>query len=627
MSTAQWYDLSKQLPLGVVYQNRSGEIIFANDAAKTILGLSDHQIQGKRSTDPEWRATYEDGSPFPGEDHPPMKVLATGKPVTDVVMGFYNPQLDQMRWLRVDSVPILEPQTQKVQQVMSLFSDITRLKEVEDELQGRREYFRATFNQAAIGIAHVATDGTWLRVNQKICDIVGYTHDELMSITFQDITHPDDLNIDVENVNRVLAGDIDSYTMEKRYIQKSGDIVWVDLTVSLVRDDNRTPKYFISIVQDIDDRKKTQQALIETEQQYEQTLDAINDLVLVKGPKSKILWANEAFRTYYGMSNEEMAGIIDAPFAEPEYTEQYMIDDEAVFQTGKALSTEEPVKRFDGEIRYFNTVKSPIFNIEEKVIKTVGVSRDITENKQNEQRMKQLNATLEKRSQELEAINQELDAFAYTVSHDLRAPLRAIVGFSTILNKQFADDLPPKAKQHLSRVTNGAQRMGQLIDDLLEFSRMGRQTVRKQVIQPSQIIEQILLDILPGFEDREINIRYGELPICHADSGLLRIVYLNLLNNALKFTQNQPISEVEIGSIQAESDATIYFVKDNGIGFEMQYIDKIFGVFQRLHKRDEYEGTGIGLATVQRIVHKHDGEIWAESEPNKGATFFFTVAE
>jgi len=438
VSSSQWYAFSEQIPLGMVYQNTSGEIVFANKTAKEIFGLSDNEIEGRLSTDPEWKAVRENGSPFPGDKHPPMQVLATSKPAVDIVMGIHNPKLNKIRWIRVDSVPVFDPQTHEMYQVVSIFSDITRLKKVEEELQHSKEHFRATFNQAAIGIAHVATDGTWLRINQKTCDIVGYTHDELLSLTFQDITHPDDLHIDLNNVEQVLAGEIDSYTMEKRYIRKDGEIIWVDLTVSLVRDTDGTPKYFISILQDIDARKKAQQELHETEQQYEQTLDAINDLILVKGPKSKILWANEAFRTYYGMSNEELEGIIDAPFAEPDMTEQYMIDDETVFKTGKTLSTEEPVKRLDGEIRLFNTIKSPIFDISGEVIKTVGVSRDITVNKLNEAKMKHLNDTLEQRTLELETINQELDAFAYTVSHDLRAPLRAIVGFSSILNKQFS---------------------------------------------------------------------------------------------------------------------------------------------------------------------------------------------
>lgn len=618
----------EKIPLGIVYQNSDGAITGANQEAERLLGLTLEQLQGKKSTDPDWRSIREDGSPFHGEDHPAMQVIATKKAISEVIMGIHNPRMGSIRWLRVDSVPIFESDNQTLNTVMSIFSDVTKLKQTEAELSSTQEQFRATFEQAAVGIAHVGLDGSWLRANQKICDIVGYSRDELLQLTFQDITHPDDVATDVDYVEQVIAGKIETYSMEKRYICKDKSIVWVNLTVSLVRDLDGLPKYFISIIEDINSRKQIELDLVESKAQHEQTLDAINDLVLVKGDKSKILWANEAFREYYGMSNEELAGIIDAPFTEPDFTEQYVIDDAYVFENGERLNIpEEPVTRFDGVVRYFHTIKSPIFNMNGEVIKTVGVSRDITESKQTEAQMLQLTEELKQRSQELVTINQELDAFAYTVSHDLRAPLRAIIGFTRILNMQYAQDLPDKAQHYLERVSNGAKRMGTLIDDLLDFSRLGRQDIRKQDVEPNQIIEQIFEDILPAYDDRNIQTTVDDLPMCHADNGLLKVVYLNLLSNALKFTEHRELTQIHVGClVDEQSGNPIYFVKDNGAGFDIQYVDKIFGVFQRLHGRDEFEGTGVGLATVQRIIYRHDGRIWAEAAPNEGATFYFTLS-
>ncbi|MEL6406252.1 MAG: PAS domain S-box protein [Chloroflexota bacterium] len=618
----------QNLPLGVVYQNLSGEIIYANSEAESLLGLSLAQMQGKTSTDPDWRAIREDGSPFLGEDHPAMQVLAGQQAISNVIMGVFNPKERETRWLRIDAIPEFDSDDQSLRQVISIFSDVTRLKRVEDALAESRDQFQATFHEAAIGIAHVAPDGSWLKVNQRLCDFLGYSQEELRTRTFQDLTHPDDLQADETLVQQLLAGAIESYSMEKRYICKDGQLVWANLTVSLVRDMTGKPNYFISIVEDIRKRKRIETTLRETKGEHEQILDAIDDLVLVKGAQSKILWANRAFREYYGMSNEALAGIIDAPFVELDVTQQYVIDDATVFNSGETLNIpEEPVTRFDGIVRHFNTIKSPIFNQSGTVVKTVGVSRDITRIKQIESEILHLNTQLQHRTTELETINQELNAFAYTVSHDLRAPLRAMIGFSRMLETQHMDDLPEKAQHYIQRIANGAQRMGILIDDLLDFSRIGRQSINKQQIHPKILIEQVIEDLLPQYHDRQIETSIEDLPPCQADAGLLRIVYLNLINNALKFTAYEPVTQVRIGHLIDEDnpDIPIYFVQDNGVGFDMQFVDKIFGVFQRLHRQDEFAGTGVGLATVQKIIHKHGGAIWAASELNHGTTFYFRM--
>lgn len=251
--------------------------------------------------------------------------------------------------------------------------------------------------------------------------------------------------------------------------------------------------------------------------------------------------------------------------------------------------------------------------------------------RENEERVHQLNAELVKlvaeRTKALEAesaANKELEAFSYSVSHDLRAPLRAISGFSRIVIEDHSAALDADGLRHLHLVEKSAQQMGQLIDDLLTFSRTGRQALRVQSVSTTDVVNTCLTDLQAMQKNRRVNISVGELPDCEADASLLRQVWLNLLSNALKYTGERDPAIITIGS-RRDGGIDVYFVQDNGAGFDMKYADKLFGVFQRLHLADDFEGTGVGLALVQRIVQRHGGRVWTEAEVNRGATFYFTL--
>lgn len=250
--------------------------------------------------------------------------------------------------------------------------------------------------------------------------------------------------------------------------------------------------------------------------------------------------------------------------------------------------------------------------------------RTIITRKKAEEKIKTLNEDLERRAIELEAANKELEAFSYSVSHDLRAPLRATDGFSRVLLEKHASQLPPDAQRYLNLVRDNAQQMGRLIDDLLAFSRLSRQPLKRQRVAPEEIVRQMINDLQQEQAGRKIEISIAELPACEADPALLKQVFVNLLSNALKYTRQREVSRIDIDWQQTDG-SPVYFVKDNGVGFDMQYVDKLFGVFQRLHRAEEYAGTGVGLAIVQRIIHRHGGRVWAHAEIDKGATFYFTL--
>ncbi len=247
------------------------------------------------------------------------------------------------------------------------------------------------------------------------------------------------------------------------------------------------------------------------------------------------------------------------------------------------------------------------------------VAHDVTHRRQAEE-------AIRGQAKLLEEANKELEAFSYSVSHDLRAPLRAISGYARILMEEHAAELSPEAQDHLKRVHGGAQRMNELISDLLEFSRLSRQPLHKEVVDPAQVARQALGELSGEQTGWEVEVIIAEMPPCQADPALLRRVYANLLDNALKFTREQPEALIEVGWEQQDGEA-VYYVRDNGVGFDMRYADRLFTVFQRLHSEGEYEGVGAGLAIVQRIVRRHGGRVWARSEVGQGATFSFTLGD
>ena len=232
--------------------------------------------------------------------------------------------------------------------------------------------------------------------------------------------------------------------------------------------------------------------------------------------------------------------------------------------------------------------------------------------------------TIQEFNDQLEAANKELEAFSYSISHDLRAPLRAITGFSKIVLEQYGTLLPTEGQDYLQRVSENAVYMAVLIEDLLRFSRMSREPLNLQTVSVEEIVRLVLDDLHGEQEGRQIEITIGDLPSCQGDPILLKQVYFNLVSNALKYTRKCEIAQVEIGCKGVNSES-IYYVKDNGAGFNMNHADKLFGVFQRLHSAADYEGTGVGLAIVQRIIHRHGGRIWAEAAVDQGAAFYFTL--
>jgi len=283
------------------------------------------------------------------------------------------------------------------------------------------------------------------------------------------------------------------------------------------------------------------------------------------------------------------------------------------------------VRASDQAVRVIQAAERVIPGVNGEAARIVGVNLDITERKQSEEEIGGLNADLRRHAAELIDSNNELEAFSYSVSHDLRAPLRAVDGFSRMVLADYAPKLDDEGRRMLGVIRSEAQRMGRLIDDLLAFSRLGRQPIESVWIEMEGMARSVFDELTAREPNERLRLALPPLPPARGSEAMIRQVWLNLIENAIKFTKEREVAEIEIGARDGGNSGQVYYVRDNGIGFDMCYVDKLFGVFQRLHSQEEFPGTGVGLALVQRIVKRHGGRVWAEGQVDQGATFYFTL--
>jgi PAS domain S-box-containing protein len=334
---------------------------------------------------------------------------------------------------------------------------------------------------------------------------------------------------------------------------------------------------------------------------------------------------NKACEEVVGLPRDQALGKNDHDFFPPEEAAFFSAKDREVLRSGQMLDIpEETIHTAHQGIRVLHTRKVPILDAAGQPQYLLGISEDITEQQQAEAHIRELNQRLTERAAQLEAANQELEAFSYSVSHDLRAPLRAIDGFSQALLEDYHDRLDAAGQDYLGRIRRAAQRMGLLIDDLLGLARVSRTAIKAETVDVSALAQAVLAECRAAEPDRSVDTVVSTGLTTSADPRLLRVALENLLGNAWKFTSRQPQARIEVGAAQ-QNGLTVFCVRDNGAGFDMTSADRLFGAFQRMHTLDEFPGTGIGLAIVERIIRRHGGRIWAESAAGQGAAFYFVL--
>jgi PAS domain S-box-containing protein len=571
-----------------------------------------------------------DGSEMPPEELASVQAINGNKVIRDVETGIETED-GSIFWTSVSAAPLNVEGLSAV--VVTI--DINARKQSELALKESETKLRSILEntQDAIG---VSKNGIALFSNPAYIHLFGFEEEEqIIGKPILEIISPKEHNRIKEYIRKRTAGEAAPTFYETIGIRKNGEEFPFEGRFSTYNLNDQI--YTIAIIRDISERRKAEETLRESRAKLEAALASMTDAVFISNNAGEFIEFNDAFATFHKFKNKNECAKTLAEY--PDFLEVYMENGEKApldmwavpraLRGETATNAEYLLRRKDtGETWVGSYSFSPIRDKDDNVVGSVVVGRDITERKRGEEEILKLNSELEQRvidrTSQLANANKELEAFSYSVSHDLRAPLRGIDGFSLALFEDYYNDLDDTAKNYIERIRNATKKMDGLIDSLLTLARISRLEMNLVKVNLSDIVRGIANGLTEGDKSRKAQFIIPEKITAMGDPNLLKIVLENLLNNAWKFTSKKENTIIEFGALKEKSKTT-YYIKDNGIGFDMQYANKLFSAFQRLHSDKEYPGTGVGLTTVQRIIRRHNGDIHAESKLNEGTTFYFTL--
>jgi PAS domain S-box-containing protein len=594
------------------------------DHAAANLAKTDPQVWQRITTDPNGQVRFHGG--FFTWDRIEPRTFAPGKPVQIVSDDNYlvlASDFTEEEW-----ADTLEPLRQAFIVVGTLLVVLTtfsaRFFLSRRQAQLERDRF---FNLSRDMLCIAGFDGFFKRINPTWEMALGYTSKELTSQPFITFVHPDDRTRTVAETAKLVKGD-ESVDFENRYRCKDGTYRWLLWSARSVASDG----VIYASARDTTERRQIEEKLRLSEERLRLMVESLRDYaIFMLSPEGKVMSWNSGAERIHGFTAAEIVGQHFSRFYPPDKVAEKFPDLELKLAAENGRFEDEGHRlRKDGSRFWANVIITPMRNSQGELLGFVKVTRDITARKDAAERIENLNHELKSRADLLESANKELESFSYSVSHDLRAPLRHIHGFVELLQKSPAFEGQQASQRHMAVIAKAAREMGMLIDDLLAFSRTGRAEMQFSTVNMRDLVDQCIRGLETEIGDRKITWEIAPLGTVQGDPSLLRLVWANLLGNAVKYTRPRSEATIEIlreerHDIQGEPQDVVYSVCDNGVGFDMRYASKLFGVFQRLHRADDFEGTGIGLANVQRIIHRHGGKVWAVSEVNAGATFSFSL--
>jgi PAS domain S-box-containing protein len=511
--------------------------------------------------------------------------------------------------------------------------DITERKRIDEHVRESEARTRAIFESALDALITMDADGRIEDFNPAAELMFGYSASEAIGRTVAELIipprlrerHREGLRRYLETGQAAMLG----RRIQMPVLRADGMEIFVEFSIAVAERRGHTP-LFIAYIRDISGRQQSERATAH----LAAIVKSSDDAIISKDLSGIVMSWNQAAERLFGYRAEEMIGQPVIKLIPPDRQDEERDILEKVSR-GEMLKTYETVRRRkDGTDFHVSLTISPLFDGQGRVIGASKIARDVTEQRRDQDLLKDRERALTAANDELNQqkaglaeVNRELQGFSYSVSHDLRAPLRTIDAYVRIVEEDHGSDLNGEVLRCLGIVRKAAGQAGELIDDLLEFSRLGRIGMDLRPTEMTELAREVADELALTKDQRTIDLAIRELPPCHGDWRLLKLVWMNLLSNAMKFTRSRVLAQIEVGWLpdDRQPDASVYYVKDNGVGFDMKYVHKLFTVFQRLHLKDEFEGTGVGLAIVHRIVQRHGGRVWAEGKIDGGATFFFSL--
>jgi len=558
--------------------------------------------------------------------------------------GLYNEECriyrpdGSMRWLR-DRGRVVTNSDGKPIYIIGAAVDITDQKQKEEAIRVNEERFRGLFYNASVGMAMVNLNGKFIQANPVFCKLVGYTPEELAERDVASITHPSHIADSISRLQQLILGQVNDFAVEKKYIRKSGEAVWAQAYVSVVKDAEGNPKHFIAVVHDIHEKKMAEESL----KLQARVLESMDEGVSVTDTRGYILYTNAAEDKMFGYNHGELAGRhLSLQLAKGATESEAILNDvlEELHQKG-FWSGEWHNKRKDGST-FFTYSHITSLHLGDKDV-LVCVQRDITEEKATKEALQRSREELERKVEErtrelkeanerLERSNEELEQFAYITSHDMQEPLRKIKTFSYRIEDELKGQNNENVNRYLGKLINSAERMSILIRDLLNYSRLTKQKQQFNDVDLNEILNDVLSDFELLIQQKNAEIHYDRLPVVRGIPLQLTQLFFNLIGNSLKFAKpgEPPVITIECKPVEgpvenskpgAEDQYFELSFSDNGIGFDPRYKEQVFEIFQRLHPREHYAGTGIGLALTKKVVENHGGLIVAEPKEGIGTTF------
>jgi PAS domain S-box-containing protein len=607
----------------IVMLDSRGRITGWNSGAQALHGYSADEVQGRHFSLFYTRKDI-------GRAKPEASLRAAARDGRFHEEGLRTTKDGKTFWAKVD-VSALRERSGNLRGFCLVTRDITECKEKRERSASNTELKAAMLDAALDAIISIDRNGVVQEWNPAAEKILGYSRADALGRPLEELIVPDELHKIYSDglCNYLLtgAGSLLGRPIEMKLRRADGSEFPAEISISRLSLDDISR--CTALIRDITERRQATEALRQSEERFRLLLEGVKDYAIyMLDTEGRVITWNEGAERLEGYTEKEIIGKPIATFFTPDEV-QAGIPKQALERAeaeGRTLSEGWRVRK-DGSRFWAQGILTALRDDDGQLRGFAKVSHDATRSKEAEDKIRRLNSELEsrvvERTSQLEEANQELEAFSYSVSHDLRAPLRHIAGYVDILKAEISEKLDRKSRSHFNKIEESARQMGELIDALLAFSRMSRTEMHHDRVSLAGLVNEARRALKQETQGRSIEWQIGALPEVEGDPLMLRQVMINLLSNALKYTRTRSPARIEIGS--KVNSQVVFFIRDNGVGFDMEYADKLFGVFQRLHSTSEFEGTGIGLANVRRIIHRHGGHTWAEGEMDRGATFYFSL--